>query len=114
MEKSIHESRVEEVGEHVDLMKFFEGVRNYQNWNENVKKETIDKLKDKAHKIELKLTLKKGFILSKLEKITQTFEQNHQRLFIEKCNFISKMHNINKFAKAVQKSKLKESFRRIH
>ena len=66
MEKSIHESRVEEVGEHVDLMKFFEGVRNYQNWNENVKKETIDKLKHKAYDIQLKLALKKGFILSKL------------------------------------------------
>lgn len=51
MEKSIQESRVEEVGEHVELMKFFEGVRNYQSWNENVKKETIGKLKEKAHKI---------------------------------------------------------------
>ena len=34
-------------------MKFFEGVRNYQNWNETIKKECIEKLKEKARNIEL-------------------------------------------------------------
>ena len=47
-------------------MKFFEGVRNYQNWNENIKKECLEKLKEKARNIELDLTLKRGFITEKV------------------------------------------------
>jgi hypothetical protein len=39
------------VGENIDLMKFFEGVRNYQNWNENIKRESLERLKEKAHNI---------------------------------------------------------------
>ena len=50
-------------------MKFFEGVRNYQNWNETIKKECIEKLKEKARNIELQLTLKRGFLASKISEI---------------------------------------------
>lgn len=35
----------QEIGENIDLMKFFEGVRNYQNWEESLEKRTIEKLK---------------------------------------------------------------------
>jgi hypothetical protein len=35
----------QEVGENMDLMKFFEGVRNYQNWHENIKRDTLSRLK---------------------------------------------------------------------
>lgn len=33
-------------------MKFFEGVRNYQNWEENLEKQTIEKLKNFANRAE--------------------------------------------------------------
>lgn len=66
----------------MDLMKFFEGVRNYQNWHENIKKDTLTHLKERAHAIENELSFKRGFILSKFERqITKIQADNLQEIF---------------------------------
>lgn len=33
------------MGVNYDLMNFFQGVRNYQNWEDDLEKRTIEKLK---------------------------------------------------------------------
>lgn len=66
----------------MDLMKFFEGVRNYQNWHENIKRDTLTHLKERAHAIENELSFKRGFILSKFERqIAKIQANNLQEIF---------------------------------
>ncbi len=57
--------------------------------------------------IQLNLTLKKGFIMSRIQKITKSYEQSIQKLFVNKCKNISKVHKITKFGEILQKNAIK-------
>lgn len=59
-------------------MKFFEGVRNYQNWHENIKKDSLQKLKEKAHIVQNELSFKKGFIVTKLSDKILSIQNDHR------------------------------------
>ncbi len=52
--------------------------------------------------------------MSKLEKITQSYQQSLQRLFIDKCINISKINKISSFAEIVQKTSVKEALEKIY
>ena len=85
----------------MDLMKFFEGVRNYQNWHENIKRDTLTHLKERAHAIVNELSFKRGFILSKFERqIAKIQANNLQEIFkinVRHCRFQRIVQILGKF-----------------
>lgn len=100
VERSSILNESQEIGENMDLMKFFEGVRNYQNWQENIRKECFERLKERSHAVEKELTFKKGFIISKLEHIFKEIKtKNLSGIF----KIAHKHRRRNRFAKIFDK-----------
>lgn len=85
----------------MDLMKFFEGVRSYQNWHEDIKRDTLTHLKERSHAIENELSFKRGFILSKFERqIAKIQANNLQEIFkinVRHNRFQRIVHILGKF-----------------
>ena len=73
-----------EGGDNVDLMKFFEGVRNYQKWHEGVKKESIERLKQQANRVYSQLSLQRGFAVSSIVKILDKYNVHNSSLLFSR------------------------------